>query len=121
MHAFAHKPVFLCVSLCVRLCEWVCIGVCLCVYVCVYFCECMNVCISQCFCARVSVCQVMVLGDFNASVSEKVHGVVGPHGLECTSSDNGERLVSFACGNGLCLMNTYFGHKRIHQATWYPP
>ena len=65
--------------------------------------------------------QVMVLGDFNASVSEKVHGVVGPHGLECTSSDNGERLVSFACANGLCLTNTYFAHKRIHQATWYPP
>ena len=63
----------------------------------------------------------MVLGDFNVSVSEKVHGVVGPHGLECTSSDNGEQLVSFACGNGLCLTNTYFAHKRIHQATWYPP
>ena len=63
----------------------------------------------------------MVLGDFNALMSEKVHGVVGPHGLECNNSDNGERLVSFACANGLCLTNTYFAHKRIHQAPWYPP
>ena len=65
--------------------------------------------------------QVMVMGDFNASVSERLHGVVGPYGLECTTSDNGERLLSFACANGLCLTNTYFPHKRIHQATWYPP
>ena len=50
-----------------------------------------------------------------------MHGVVGPYGLESTTSDNGERLVSFACANGLCLTNTFFAHKRIHQASWYPP
>ena len=50
--------------------------------------------------------QVMVMGDVNASVSEQLHGVVGPYGLECTTSDNGKRLVSSACANGLCLTNT---------------
>ena len=65
--------------------------------------------------------RVMVMGDFNASVSEKLHGVVGIHGLEKTTSDNGERLVSFAGANSLCITNTFFPHKHIHQATWYPP
>ena len=64
---------------------------------------------------------VMVMGDFNASVSDKLHGVVGPYGLGSRASENGERLVSFACVNGLCVTNTFFPHKRIHQATWYPP
>ena len=64
---------------------------------------------------------VMVMGDFNASVSDKLHGVVGPYGLGSRASENGERLVSFACVNGLCVANTFFPHKRIHQATWYPP
>ena len=31
------------------------------------------------------------------------------------------RLVAFANANGLCITNTIFPHKRIHQATWYPP
>ena len=64
---------------------------------------------------------VMVMGDFNASVSDKLHGVVGPYGLGSRASDNGERLVTFACANGLCVTNTFFPHKCIHQATWYPP
>ena len=60
---------------------------------------------------------VMVMGDFNASVSDKLHGVVGHYGLGSRASDNGERLVTFACANGLCVTNTLFPH----QATWYPP
>ena len=55
--------------------------------------------------------QVLLMGDLNASVSECLHGVVGPYGLESTTSDNSERLVSFACANGLCLTNTCFAHK----------
>ena len=43
------------------------------------------------------------------------------HGLEKTTSDNGERLVSFAGGNSLCITYTFLPHKCIHQATWYPP
>ena len=64
---------------------------------------------------------VMVMGDFNASVSEGVKGVVGPYGLGNRTSDNGERLVSFASTHGLCITNTFFPHKRIHTASWYPP
>ena len=63
--------------------------------------------------------QVMVMGNFNALVSEKLHGVVGPHGLETTTSDNGERPVSFACASSMCLTNTFFAHKNIHQVTWH--
>ena len=62
---------------------------------------------------------VMVMRDFDASVSDKFHVVVGPYGLESRASDNGERLVSLACANGLCVTNTIFPHKCIHQATWY--
>ena len=64
---------------------------------------------------------VMVMGDFNASVSEGVKGVVGPYGLGNRTSDNGERLVSFASTHGLCIANTLFPHKHIHTASWYPP
>ena len=49
---------------------------------------------------------VMVIGDFNASVSDRLHGVVGPYGLRSKASDNGERLMSFACANSLCIANT---------------
>ena len=64
---------------------------------------------------------VMVMGEFNASVSDKLYGVVCPYGLGSRASDIGEKLVSFACANGLCVTNTFFPHKRIHQATWYLP
>ena len=63
----------------------------------------------------------IIMGDFNATISETVQGVVGPHGLGRRTTDNGERLVSFASTNGLCITSTMFSHKRIHQATWYPP
>ena len=63
---------------------------------------------------------VMVMGDFNASPSDYLHGVVGPYGLGSRDSDNGERLVLFACTNGLHVTNTFFPHKHIHQATWHP-
>ena len=45
--------------------------------------------------------------------------------IECTCPGtawcNGERLVSFATSNGICITNTLFPHKRIHQTMWYPP
>ena len=63
----------------------------------------------------------IVMGDFNATLGESVLGVIGNHGLSRQTSDNGERLMSFASGNGLCIVNTLFPHKQIHQATWYPP
>ena len=63
----------------------------------------------------------MLLGDFNASLGDSVPGVVGPHGLGKGTSDNGERLVEFASAHQMCITNTLFPHKTIHQATWYPP
>lgn len=44
-----------------------------------------------------------------------MHGVVGHYGLESTTSENGERLVSFTCANGLCLTNTFFAHKQWRE------
>ena len=63
----------------------------------------------------------MVMGDFNASIGESVDGVVGQHALGRRTSGNGERLLSFATVHGLCVTNTLFPHKRIHQQSWYPP
>ena len=42
----------------------------------------------------------MVMGDFHASVSERMKRVVGPHGLGRRSSDN-----------GMYISNTFFPHK----------
>ena len=64
---------------------------------------------------------VMIMGDFNAAISESVPGVSGTHALSNNTSDNGYRLISFASTHGLCIMNTFFEHKHIHLATWYPP
>ena len=63
----------------------------------------------------------MVMGDFIASIGESVDGVVGPHALGRRTSENGERLLSFATVRGMCVTNTVFPHKRIHQQSWYPP
>ena len=63
----------------------------------------------------------IVMGDFNAAISDSVQGVTGPHGLSRRTIDNGDRLVSFASSNDLTITNTLFPHKRIHQASWYPP
>ena len=62
---------------------------------------------------------VIVMGDFHAANSDSVEGVVGHHGLSRRTKDNGERLVSFASSNDLTI--SLFPHKRIHQASWYPP
>ena len=62
----------------------------------------------------------MVMGDFNASVSERAKRDIGPYGLGRHTSDNSERLVSFASANGMCMSNTFFTQKHIHQASWYP-
>ena len=64
---------------------------------------------------------VVVLGDFNATIGEEVLGVTGPYAQGQQSSDNGERLLSLTTTHGLCITNTMFQHKWIHQASWYPP
>ena len=66
---------------------------------------------------------LMVIGDFSVRIGRQLNGngVVGPWGLAIESSDNVERLTAFAGANGMCITNTLFPHKKIHQATWYPP
>ena len=56
----------------------------------------------------------MIMGDFNAAISESVPGVAGTHALGNSTSDNDYCFVSFA--------NTFFKHKRIHLviATRHP-
>ena len=63
----------------------------------------------------------IVMGNFNATVGETVQGVVGPHGLRRKTTNIGEGLVSFATINGMCVTNTLFPHKHIHQTICYLP
>ena len=63
----------------------------------------------------------VLLGDFNAHVdinNATWKGVIGQHGDP--DIDKNERcLLQFCATNGLCVMNTFFQHKRIHKYTWY--
>ena len=65
------------------------------------------------------------MGDFNARVGgggessslwSGVHGSFGVGRLNETL--DGETLLSFCALNQLCVMNTMFQKKRIHQYTW---
>ena len=65
-----------------------------------------------------------MIGDFNAQLHRDRQGyesVLGPYGESPYRNDNGERLVSFCCTNGVCLGNTFFKHKLIHKKTWTSP
>ena len=64
---------------------------------------------------------VVLFGDFNAHVG--IHnatwkGVIGQRG-ERDINKNGRCLLQFCATYGLCIMNTFFQHKRIHKYTWY--
>ena len=64
---------------------------------------------------------LVVLGDFNAHVgidNATWKGVIGQHG-DFDSNKNGKCLLQFCATNGLCIMNTFFQHKRILKYTWY--
>ena len=58
---------------------------------------------------------------FNANVgidNATWKGVIGQHG-DPDINKNGRCLLQFCVTNGLCIMNTFFQHKRIHKYTWY--
>ena len=57
---------------------------------------------------------VMVMEDFNASVSDKLHGVVGPYGLGSRAIYNGERLVTVSSVRSVC-------DQHILPPQTYPP
>ncbi len=63
----------------------------------------------------------IVVGDFNSRIGKAVDNVVGSHGLEGITSNNGGRVVDFCRDHVMRVANTWFPHKRIHQKTWYPP
>ena len=64
---------------------------------------------------------LVLLGDFNAHVdidNATWKGVIEQHG-DPDINKNGRCLLQFCATNGLCIMNTFFQHKRIHKYTWY--
>ena len=64
---------------------------------------------------------LVLLGDFNAHVgidNATWKGFIGQHGYP-NINKNGKRLLQFCATNALCIMNTFFQHKRIHKYTWY--
>ena len=67
---------------------------------------------------------VLLTGDFNARVGIQQHrtsgSIVGPHAVDHINK-NGQRLIDFYTMNNLCISNTFFAHKPIHQMTWMHP
>ena len=62
---------------------------------------------------------LVLLGDFDAHVDNATwKGVIGQHG-DPDINKNGRCLLQFCATNGLCIMNTFFQHKRIQKYTWY--
>ena len=67
---------------------------------------------------------VILAGDLNARVgrlsADESH-LGGCFGLECSRSDNGERLLSLCSEHRLFLSSTNFKHSKRRSATWRPP
>ena len=64
---------------------------------------------------------LVLLGKSNAHVgidNATWKGVIGQHG-DSDINKNGRCLLQFCATNGLCIMNTFFQHKRIRKYTWY--
>lgn len=63
--------------------------------------------------------EIIIAGDFNASIGKKINStVVGPFG-EDNINDNGERLIDICEQNSLKILNGFFQHKEIHKYTWH--
>ena len=64
---------------------------------------------------------LVLLGDFNAQVGiDKAtwKGVIGQHG-DPDINKNGGCLLQFCATTRLCILNTFFEHKRTQKYTWY--
>ena len=64
-----------------------------------------------------------LLGDFNARVGadrEAWPSCIGAYGRG-KMNDNGQRLLELCCFHGLCVTNTFFPCKEIHQVSWRHP
>ena len=72
---------------------------------------------------RVSPIEPTVLmGDFNVHVGTDryVEGLIGKHGVTGLN-ENGRYLLQLCCSNGLCITNTFFQCREVHEYTWYRP
>lgn len=60
-----------------------------------------------------------LLGDFNAMGADHVSWptCLGIHGRG-KINENGQRLLELCCFHGLCVTNTFFKCKGIHQVSW---
>ena len=66
----------------------------------------------------------ILIGDMNAQIDKHKRGlehVIGPHGSETQTNNNGERFILFNSLNNMCIGNTYFNHKNIHKKTRRSP
>ena len=64
-----------------------------------------------------------LLGDFNARVGADQKAwptCLGNFGRG-KINENGQRLLELSCHHGLCVTNTYFKCKEIHQVSWRHP
>ena len=67
------------------------------------------------------VVSTVLFGDFNAHIGKKTwKGVIGRHG-DPAFNENGRYLLQLRGSNELCIMNTFFQHRDVHNYTWYRP
>jgi hypothetical protein len=59
-------------------------------------------------------------GDFNAKVVKEssLYPACGGHILHNETNDNGKRMLNFALGMDLDVMETWYQNKDIHKVTW---
>lgn len=67
---------------------------------------------------------LLVMGDFNAQIGQKVSGedmILGPYCLNKKRTNNGERLINFSFENKLKILNTNYNKKPDRKWTWSSP
>ena len=67
---------------------------------------------------------IILLGDFNAQLSNNNHGfqgILGQHSIHSETNDNGERFLELCLSHDLMIGSTVFPHKNIHKYTWNHP
>lgn len=69
---------------------------------------------------------VILMGDFNAKIgttinNQQYRGIIGAHGMDTATNNNGERLTGICMEHSLSVGGTLFPHKEIHKYTWTSP
>jgi len=65
----------------------------------------------------------IVIGDLNAKIGQDdiYRLITGKYSLRNLSSDNGTRLINFACSKNMVVASTLFSLKDMHKMTWRYP